>query len=31
MLLYVVLWMQIQQQWLREMAVYKEPPAEVVA
>jgi len=31
MLLYVVLWMQIQQQWLREMAVYKESPAEVVA
>jgi len=31
MLIYVVLWMQIQQQWLREMAVYKESQAGVVA
>jgi len=31
MLLYVVLWMQIQQQWLREIAVYNETQAGLVA
>ena len=30
MLIYVVLWMQIQQQWLREIAVYKEHLLETV-